>query len=267
MSGHRGCGTGSAGIPAIAAHRIHAADRYSGEPLSVLCSMGEWDPVCGNYLPAPSGFRILTGAFARIADGGSGVFGKSGVLRCSTAEKTVEALCVCAIAESGNAVVLYGYRVQPVPAATAGKVSAAGFHGDSPVDNGAAGCYCCCVFVETVAEERKHIVKNPLTNRNTNDNIVLFRFLRAAVAELADALDSKSSAFAGVPVRLRPAAPNSNKCEKIILMGWSFFVQQKEKLYGHVTGRTALWITCSKIFCGCNAKITGAYGIIQYISL
>ena len=33
-------------------------------------------------------------------------------------------------------------------------------------------------------------------------------FLRAAVAELADALDSKSSAFAGVPVRLRPAAPN-----------------------------------------------------------
>ena len=66
---------------------------------------------------------------------------------------------------------------------------------------------------------------------------------------------------------VEPAAPNSNKCEKIILMGWSFFVQQKEKLYGHVTGRTALWITCSKIFCGCNAKITGAYGIIQYISL
>ena len=254
MSGHCGCGTGSAGIPAIAAHRIHAADRYSGEPLSVLRGMGEWDPVCGNYLPAPSGFRILTGAFARIADGGSGVFGKSGVLRCSTAEKTVEALCVCAIAESGNAVVLYGYCVQPVPAAPAGKVPAAGFHGDSPVDNGAAGCYCCCVFVGTAAEERKHIVKNPL-------------ILRAAVAELADALDSKSSAFAGVPVRLRPAAPNSNKCEKIILMGWSFFVQQKEKLYGHVTGRTALWITCSKIFCGCNAKITGAYGIIQYISL
>jgi hypothetical protein len=26
-------------------------------------------------------------------------------------------------------------------------------------------------------------------------------------------------------------------------MGWSFFVQQKEKLYGHVTGRTAFWIT------------------------
>jgi hypothetical protein len=50
-------------------------------------------------------------------------------------------------------------------------------------------------------------------------------------------------------------------------MGWSFFVQQKEKLYGHVTGRTAFWITCSKIFCVCNAKITGAYGIIQYISL
>ena len=86
-------------------------------------------------------------------------------------------------------------RVQPVPAAPAGKVSAAGFHGDSPVDNGAAGCYCCCVFVETVAEERKHIVKNPLTNRNTNDNIVLFRFLRAAVAELADALDSKLKRF------------------------------------------------------------------------
>ena len=75
-------------------------------------------------------------------------------------------------------------------------------------------------------------------------------FLRAAVAELADALDSKSSAFAGVPVRLRPAAPNINKCERIILMGWSFFVQQKEKLYGHVTGRTAFWITYSKIFCG-----------------
>jgi hypothetical protein len=33
-------------------------------------------------------------------------------------------------------------------------------------------------------------------------------------------------------------------------MGWSFFVQQKEKLYGHVTGRTAFWSTYSKIFCG-----------------
>ena len=65
----------------------------------------------------------------------------------------MEALRVRTIAESGNVVVLYGYRVQPVPAAPAGKVPAADFHGDSPVDNGAAGCYCRCVFVETVADE------------------------------------------------------------------------------------------------------------------
>ena len=46
-----------------------------------------------------------------------------------------------------------------------------------------------------------------LTNCFHDDKITLFRVLLAAVAELADALDSKSSAFAGVPVRLRPAAP------------------------------------------------------------
>lgn len=61
----------------------------------------------------------------------------------------MEALCVCALVESCDALGLYGYRLQSVPSSATGKECAADFHGDSSVDDGPAGGVCRFVFVET----------------------------------------------------------------------------------------------------------------------
>ena len=165
MSGSCGHRAGAAGSVTVASYCIHAADRNRSESLPVLCCMGKRDTVCRYYLHSSSVLRVPPGAFAHIADGGSCVFGQSGVLPCGTAAEKVEALCVCAAAESGDPVVLYGYCLQFVPSATAGKEPASDIHGHSPVDDSASGCGRGGVFVERAAAKRDCLkMKNSLTN-------------------------------------------------------------------------------------------------------
>ena len=91
--------------------------------------------------------------------------GNPGFLPCCAAAETVEALCVCAIAESSDTVVLHGHHLQSAPRTLAGKEPVADIHGYSPVDDGSAGCDSGCAFMETAASKWDCLsVKNSLTN-------------------------------------------------------------------------------------------------------
>ena len=125
-----------------------------------LCSLGQRAVVRRDPVSAVAAVCVYAGASANTAHDCGGIFGESGFLYCTKAEKTVEAFCVCPAVKGCDVVGVHGYCVQSVPCAAKGRLYVADIYGDSPVDDGAAWSTGGCAFVETAAAcaERLNIV-------------------------------------------------------------------------------------------------------------